>query len=110
VAGKRGRKSGIVHDHHGNSQGHVPAVPPGQANTEDSSGQVRGKRRLHEPGSAEGNPRTSRWRRHFSAAAVRRREPHWSQFTFLQKFLPNINVPIYIIYYDIYIYGVIHLT
>jgi len=83
MAGKRSRQSGVVHDHHGHSQGHVPAVPSGQANTEDSSGQVRGERRLHEPRSAEGDPRTSRRRHHFSAAAVCRRESHRSQFPFL---------------------------
>jgi len=86
VAGKRGRKSGAVHDHHGDSQRHIPAVPPGQANTKDSSGQVCGKRRFHEPRSAEGNPRTSWRRRHFSAAVIRRRESHRSQFPFLQYY------------------------
>lgn len=99
MAGKRGRKSGVVHDHHGDSQGHVPEVPPGQANTEDSSGQVRGKRRIHEPGSAEGNPRTSRRRRHFSAAAVRRRESHRGQFPFLQYY--SYQISMYQFIYDI---------
>jgi len=86
MAGKRSRESGVVHNHHGHSQGHVPAVSPGQANTEDSSGQVRGKRRLHEQGSAKGNPRTFRRRHHFSAAAVRRRKSRRSQYPFLQYY------------------------
>lgn len=72
-------------------------MPSSQTNTEDSSGQVRGKRRLHEPRSAEGDPRTSRERHDFSAAAVCRRESHRSQFPFLKLLiLTNINLTIYV--------------
>lgn len=60
VARKRSRQSCSVHDHYGHSPGHVPTVPAGQTDPEDSPGQVRGERRIHEQGSAEGNQRTSR--------------------------------------------------
>lgn len=82
MARKRSRQSRTVHDHHGHCQRHVPAVPAGQTDPEDAPGQVRGKRRLHEQGGAEGDQRTSGWHRHdFRAATVRRRKPHRSKFT-----------------------------
>lgn len=76
VAGKRSGQSRTVHDHYGHSQGHVPAVPPSQADTEDPPGQVRGKRRVHEQRGAEGDQRTSRHRRDLCAATVRRGKPN----------------------------------
>lgn len=76
VAGKRSGQSRTVHDNHGHSQGHVPTVPPSQADTEDPSGQVRGKRRVHEQRSAEGDQRTSRHRRDLRATTVRRGKSH----------------------------------
>lgn len=68
-----------------------------QANTKDSSGQVRGKRRLHEPRSAKGDPRTSRRRHDFSATAVCRRKSHRSQFPFFKLLVFNINLTIYVL-------------
>lgn len=81
MARKRSRQSRTVHDHHGHCQRHVPAVPAGQTDPEDASGQVRGKRRLHEQGGAEGDQRTSGHRHDFRAATVCRRKPHRSEFT-----------------------------
>lgn len=59
MAGERSWQSRTIHNHHGHSPRHLSAMPAGQTNTEDPSGQVCGEGRVYEPGGAEGDPRTS---------------------------------------------------
>lgn len=82
MAGKRSRQSGVVHDHYGNRPGHVPTVSPSPADTQDASGQIRGKGRVYEPRGAEGDHRTSGRRHHIRAATFRRRKSHRSEYCF----------------------------
>lgn len=84
MARKRSGQSCAIHNHYGHSQKHVPTVPPSPADTKDPSGQVRGKRRVHEQRSAEGNQRTSWHRLDLCAATIRRGKSHrgwYLQFT-----------------------------
>lgn len=86
MARKRSRQSCIVYYYNGHSQRHLSTVPPSQTDPEDPSGQVRGKRRVHEQGSAEGDQRTSRRRHDFRATAVCRGKSHRSKFAIFNFF------------------------
>lgn len=70
MARKRSRQSCVVYDYNGHSQRHISTVPSSQTDPEDPSDQVRGKRRIHEQGSAKRDQRTSRRRHHFRSTTV----------------------------------------
>lgn len=81
MARERSWQSCFVHNHHGHCPRHVSTVSSSKTDPEDPSGQVCGKGRLHESGSAKRDQRTSQCQDDFRATIVRRGKSHRGWFT-----------------------------
>lgn len=77
---ERGRKNSRLHDVDVHREGDVLCVPKDAADTQDSHGETRGARHVHEQRTPDRAQGADRLRLHRGASIVHRWRIYWSEF------------------------------